>query len=75
LKHVKTSPEKHQYTVSFMDIKPEKDKHSNFQAVEIRKLCPMQDDVISEDCECFRAENHDPNTFLVTSGRVTACPQ
>ena len=74
LKLVKQSPEKHQYAVSFMDIKPEKDKHSDFQAIEIRKLCPVQDGIISDDCECFKAESHDPNTFFITSGRVTNCP-
>ena len=47
----------------------------DIQAVKTRKLCPVQDGVISEDCECFGVESHDPSSFLVTNGIHTECPK
>lgn len=76
LNNVKQSPEKIQYAISFIDFMPEKEYcrvHCN--AVEIRKLCPVQNGVISEDCECFSAKSHDPDSFLVTSGDLIKCPE
>lgn len=76
LKYVKQSPEKIQYAISFIDFKPEKEYcrvHCN--AVEIRKLCPVQNGVISEDCECFSAKSHAPDSFLITSGALIKCPE
>ncbi len=76
LKYVKQSPEKHQYAVSFLDINfDNKLPGDHRDAVEIRKLCPVQNGVISEDCECFSAKSHDPDSFLITSGALIKCPE
>ncbi len=87
LKYVKQSPEKHQYAISYTDFKPDDDPHDynslarlnrlnlDIQAVKTRKLCPVQDGVISEDCDCFAVESHDPSSFLVTNGIHTECPK
>ncbi len=76
LKYVKQSPERLQYAVSFVDINPDnKLPRVHRDAAEIRKLCPVQNGVISEDCECFSAKSHDPDSFLITSGALIKCPE
>ena len=70
LKHIKLSPERHQYAISFIF----KD-NLRTNTEEIRKLCPVQDGIVGEKCECFSAESHDPNSLLLTNGRlIIQCP-
>ena len=76
LKYVKQSPERLQYAVSFLDINPDnKLPHVHRDAAEIRKLCPVQNGVISKDCECFSVKSHNPDSFLATSGALIKCPE
>ena len=75
LKYVKQSPVRLQYAVSFVDINPDnKLPRVHRDAAEIRKLCPVQNGVISEDCECFSVKSHNPDSFLATSGAFINCP-